>query len=309
MAPEPGGLGDGGARARADAGLPWASAAARPAHPPPSLPAGARPSPTTQPPRISPVDAARARLARCPLTLAFRCADVETRYLTEQEAERRSLLLAAAAVAAAAAAASVAPLGAARAAALLAAAAAAAWLNATPPEPQHLTGRECGLAVALAVATLALISDAGAPPLAVAAGGAAVTVAPALLAVRWLPATAATGAALGALAAGGLPPFAPPVVTSTAWLAGAVTARLADRLRRQCFAATSLAAAAAEQESAEARARGAALAALSAARADAAAKRLAAAKARAASAAQSEFMSLMCHEVRRGRREGGQREG
>ena len=71
-------------------------------------------------------------------------------------------------------------------------------------------------------------------------------------------------------------------------------------LRRQMFANAQLARAAAEKEIEEARARTAAQRALADAQAQAAQRTLTVARERAANEAKSDFMSLMCHEVRAG---------
>ena len=68
--------------------------------------------------------------------------------------------------------------------------------------------------------------------------------------------------------------------------------------RRQMFANAQLARAAAEKEIEEARARTVAQRALADAQAQAAQRALTVAREKAANEAKSEFMSLMCHEVR-----------
>eukprot|EP00884_Botryococcus_braunii_P011489 jgi/Botrbrau1/20340/Bobra.0006s0013.5 len=83
-----------------------------------------------------------------------------------------------------------------------------------------------------------------------------------------------------------------------AWATGALMSYLADSYRRQMFANQQLARAAAEKEIEEARARSAAQHALAAAQQQAAQRALTVAREKAANEAKSEFMSLMCHEVR-----------
>ena len=244
------------------------------------------------------LDAARQRLAACPLTLCFRDAGTETNYLMSVAPIRRRVLklAAVAGVVAAVRCASAPP----AAALLLAAAAVSAALGWLPADhTAWLTPAAADAAAAAVAAAGAAGLLASASPLGDAAGRALVVVAAPLLCARWLGGVAAAAlVATGAeTARSGLEGAAPGTLW-TAAAAGAVVARLADSLRRECHASRVLAQAAAAQESAEAAARAAAQAALSDAKADAAAKRLAAAKARAASAAQSEFMSLMCHEVR-----------
>lgn len=122
-------------------------------------------------------------------------------------------------------------------------------------------------------------------------------VAPALLRVRWLPAALALALPSAAAAAtfSLLPTCHARRALASAWAIGALMAYVVDSLRRAAFASARLAAAAAEQEAAAARAREKAARALAAATA---ARTLAVAKARAAAAAGTEFMSLLCHEVR-----------
>ena len=121
-------------------------------------------------------------------------------------------------------------------------------------------------------------------------------VAPALLRVRWLPAALALMAPSAAAAAtfSLLPTCHARRALAAAWAIGALMAYVVDSLRRAAFASARLAAAA-EQEAAAARARERAARNLAAATA---ARTLAVAKARAAAAAGTEFMSLLCHEVR-----------
>ncbi|KAK9831531.1 hypothetical protein WJX81_006368 [Elliptochloris bilobata] len=83
-----------------------------------------------------------------------------------------------------------------------------------------------------------------------------------------------------------------------AWATGALMSFLADSYRRQMFANAQLARAAAEKEIEEARARTVAQRALADAQAQAAQRALTVAREKAANEAKSEFMSLMCHEVR-----------
>ena len=122
-------------------------------------------------------------------------------------------------------------------------------------------------------------------------------VAPALLRVRWLPAALALAAPAAAAAStfSLLPTCHARRALAAAWAIGALMAYVVDSLRRAAFASARLAAAAAEQEAAAARAREKAARDLAAATA---ARTLAVAKARAAAAAGTEFMSLLCHEVR-----------
>ena len=241
------------------------------------------------------LNAARQRLAACPLTLCFRDADTETDYLTSVSTTRRRVLkLAAVAGAVAAVRCASAPPAAALLLAAAAVSAALGWHTDAWLSPE---ASDAASAAVAAVGAAGLLASAS--PLGDAAGRALVVVAAPLLCVRWLGGVAAAAlVAAGAERARSGVAGAAPGTLWTAAAVGAVVARLADSLRRECHASRVLATAAASQESAEAAARAAAQAALSDAKADAAEKRLAAAKARATSAAQSEFMSLMCHEVR-----------
>ncbi|KAK9815291.1 hypothetical protein WJX72_001151 [[Myrmecia] bisecta] len=83
-----------------------------------------------------------------------------------------------------------------------------------------------------------------------------------------------------------------------AWAVGGLMSFLADTYRRQMFANHKLAATAAEKEIHEARARAEAQRLLAGAQAQAAQRALIVAREKAANEAKSEFMSLMCHEVR-----------
>ncbi|KAG2429247.1 hypothetical protein HXX76_011016 [Chlamydomonas incerta] len=101
------------------------------------------------------------------------------------------------------------------------------------------------------------------------------------------------GSSLAAL----LPPDAA-VHVAVAWAVGGLMAYLADWYQRQMFAHSKLAALAHSSEMTEAQARIAAQRALAAAQAQAAQRALSVAREKAANEAKSEFMSLMCHEVR-----------
>lgn len=83
-----------------------------------------------------------------------------------------------------------------------------------------------------------------------------------------------------------------------AWAVGALMSFLSDTYRRQMFANHRLAFAAAEMEVHEAKARLEAQNQLAAAQAQAAQRKLVVAREKASNEAKSEFMSLMCHEVR-----------
>lgn len=83
-----------------------------------------------------------------------------------------------------------------------------------------------------------------------------------------------------------------------AWAVGGLMAYLAEWYRRQMFASQKMAAAAHQKELLEAQARIKAQRQLAAAQAQAAHRALSVAREKASNEAKSEFMSLMCHEVR-----------
>eukprot|EP00891_Asterochloris_glomerata_P000074 jgi/Astpho2/74/Aster-04548 len=85
---------------------------------------------------------------------------------------------------------------------------------------------------------------------------------------------------------------------TVSWAVGSLMSFLADSWRRQMFANHKLASAAAEKELQEAQARATVQQQLAAAQAQAAHRALTVAREKAANEAKSEFMSLMCHEVR-----------
>ncbi|KXZ42128.1 hypothetical protein GPECTOR_199g356 [Gonium pectorale] len=94
-----------------------------------------------------------------------------------------------------------------------------------------------------------------------------------------------------------LPPEAG-VHVAVAWAVGGLMSYVSDWYRRQMFAHAKLAALAYSSELTEAQARIAAQRALAAAQAQAAQRALSVAREKAANEAKSDFMSLMCHEVR-----------
>ncbi|GBF98529.1 PAS PAC sensor hybrid histidine kinase [Raphidocelis subcapitata] len=102
----------------------------------------------------------------------------------------------------------------------------------------------------------------------------------------------------GGQGGGGILPADAVVHITVAWAVGGLMAYLCDWYRRQMYAHSRLAAAAHEKELAEARARVAAERQLAAAQRQAAQRALSVAREKAANEAKSEFMSLMCHEVR-----------
>lgn len=85
---------------------------------------------------------------------------------------------------------------------------------------------------------------------------------------------------------------------TVAWAVGGLMAYLAEWYRRQVFSSQHLAQAAHEKELLEAQARIRVQRQLAAAQAQAAQRALSVAREKAANEAKSEFMSLMCHEVR-----------
>ncbi len=101
----------------------------------------------------------------------------------------------------------------------------------------------------------------------------------------------------GGMVGVGLPKDAA-VHVAVAWAVGGLMAYLAEWYRRQMFAHAKRAALAHSSELMEAQARIAAQRALAAAQAQAAQRALSVAREKAANEAKSEFMSLMCHEVR-----------
>lgn len=121
------------------------------------------------------------------------------------------------------------------------------------------------------------------------------------LKIRWLWGTAVLALPLLALQFGSRVSQMPPdasVHLVVSWAVGGLMSFLADSYRRQMFANQQLARAAAEKEIQEAKARTVAQSALADAQSQAAARALTVAKEKAANEAKSEFMSLMCHEVR-----------
>ncbi|KAI8475163.1 MAG: hypothetical protein J3K34DRAFT_487042 [Monoraphidium minutum] len=111
-----------------------------------------------------------------------------------------------------------------------------------------------------------------------------------------LPWLAPPGAAAGAGA--GILPADAVVHITVAWAVGGLMSYLMDWYQRQMYAHARLAAAAHAKELTEARGRAAAERELAAAQQQAAQRALSVAREKAANEAKSEFMSLMCHEVR-----------
>ncbi|KAK9865276.1 hypothetical protein WJX84_009097 [Apatococcus fuscideae] len=97
---------------------------------------------------------------------------------------------------------------------------------------------------------------------------------------------------------GAIMPSDAPIHITVSWAVGALMSFLADTYRRQMFVNHKLAATAAEKELRETQARMAAQHELAQAQAQAQQRALTVAREKAANEAKSEFMSLMCHEVR-----------
>lgn len=134
------------------------------------------------------------------------------------------------------------------------------------------------------------------------AGAAALWGAPAwLLAALAGDAGGSGSGGAGAGGAGGGPAILPldaVVHVTVAWAVGGLMSYLSDWYRRQMYAHARLAASAHAKELLEARARVCAERELAAAQQQAAQRALSVAREKAANEAKSEFMSLMCHEVR-----------